>query len=298
MKQKILFIINPISGDIKKVNLPQLIERYVNKEIYEVSIAFSERKGHATHLAKEAVNKNFKVIVAVGGDGSISEVAAAIIFTDVKLGIIPLGSGNGLAHHLNLPIKNIKKSIQIINKGATTKIDTGWSNHGEFISFAGAGIESKVARTYAHLGKRGFLAYTIAAIKDVLSGYQYQTREVSIDGELKEMTLFMFTVYNAKFLGYKVGKIDASIQDGYLQLLHLEPFPKWKTLYIASLLVSGKIHLAKEARIYKAKEIILYNSKKTPFQKDGDAFISSQNYHLKVVPNSLNVIIENPNKKF
>lgn len=298
MKQKILFIINPISGDIQKANLPHLIEKNIDKQKYEPSIRYSERKGHAKYLAEDAVKEDFKVVVAVGGDGSISEVAAALVHTDVKLGIIALGSGNGLAHHLNLPIRNVKKSIQIINKGNTVSIDTGTSNHGVFLSFAGAGIESQIARTYSHFGKRGFFAYAFAAVKDVFSGYESQQRKISIDGEMHDLTLFMFTIYNAKYLGYKVGKVEASLQDGYFQLLHLKPFPFWKLLYVAILLIVGKIHLAKEATIYKAKEIVLFNNQKTPFQKDGDAFISSQDYHLKVVPHSLNVIIENSNRNF
>lgn len=298
MKQKILFIINPISGDIQKANLPHLIEKNIDKQKYEPSIRYSERKGHATYLAEDAVKEGFKVVVAVGGDGSISEVATALVHTDVKLGIIALGSGNGLAHHLNLPIRNVKKSIQIINKGNTVSIDTGTSNHGVFLSFAGAGIESQIARTYSHFGKRGFFAYAFAAIKDVFSGYEPQQRKVSIDGEMHDLTLFMFTIYNAKYLGYKVGKVEASLQDGYFKLLHLRPFPFWKLLYVALLLIVGKIHLTKEATIYKAKEIVLFNTQKTPFQKDGDAFISSQDYHLEVVPHSLNVIVENSNRNF
>lgn len=298
MKQKILFIINPISGDIQKVNLPQLIEKNIDKQIFESSIRYTERKGHAKYLAENAVKEGFKVVVAVGGDGSISEVAEALVHTDVKLGVIALGSGNGLAHHLNLPIKNVKKSIQIINKRNAVKIDTGLSNHGPFLSFAGAGIESKIARTYSHIGKRGFFAYAFAAVKDVFSGYEPQQRKVSIDGEMHDLTLFMFTIYNAKYLGYKVGKVEASLQDGYFQLLHLKPFPFWKLLYVAFLLIIGKIHLAKEATIYKAKEIVLFNNQKTPFQKDGDAFISSQDYKFKLVPNSLSIIVENSKRNF
>ena len=104
MKKNIRFIVNPIAGGIKKKNLPELIDAYLDKDKFQYSIVYTERVGHATQLAKDAVNKKVDIIVAVGGDGSVHEVGTALIGTKTKLAILPAGSGNGLARHLKIPM--------------------------------------------------------------------------------------------------------------------------------------------------------------------------------------------------
>jgi diacylglycerol kinase (ATP) len=175
--KKILFIVNPISGDIKKANLPALIDQYLDKSQSQYESAFTERAGHASSIAEKAIVKKMDVIVAVGGDGSINEIAKVIVNTELTLGIIPLGSGNALAYHLELPVKKIQKALEIINTGKIIKIDTLSSNKGEVICFAGIGLEAVAARTYRHLGKRGFLAYTWAAILSIFFTFKPQ-REI------------------------------------------------------------------------------------------------------------------------
>ena len=107
-KQQILFIINPISGVYKKEHIPEKIAKYIDYTKYDFTIRTTQYAGHATEIARDAVLEGFKTIVAVGGDGSINEVANALIGTDAVLGIIPYGSGNGLALHLGMTPRNAK----------------------------------------------------------------------------------------------------------------------------------------------------------------------------------------------
>lgn len=111
MKKKIVFIMNPISGTSSKAAIPSLIESTLNKELFEYEIRMTERAGHASEIATEAKDNHVDIVVAVGGDGTINEVARSIVHSDTALGIIPCGSGNGLARHLLIPM-NLRKALR------------------------------------------------------------------------------------------------------------------------------------------------------------------------------------------
>ena len=122
MKKKIIFIINPISGHHNKNNFPNLVDKYIDKNKYEYNIVFTEYAGHATELTMKAIDEGYEYIAAVGGDGTINEVAKCLIGKQQVLVIIPLGSGNGLARHLELPFKPERLITEVINKGTTYKM--------------------------------------------------------------------------------------------------------------------------------------------------------------------------------
>ena len=146
--KKILFVINPIAGIHSKERIPDLIHQYIDKEKFQVKITTTEYAGHGTMLSKKAVQDGFDIIAVVGGDGSVNEVARALIHTDTAMAIIPSGSGNGLAHDLGIPTDK-HKAFAILNKATIHRIDTATINGHYFFSNAGLGFESKVAYEYA-----------------------------------------------------------------------------------------------------------------------------------------------------
>lgn len=298
IKKKVLFIINPISGDIKKSNLSQLIPELIDQNQFEWKIAYTERAGHATHIAKEAVNQNIDIIVAVGGDGSIHEIVQSIINTKIVLALIPLGSGNGLAYHLNIPVRNIKKALQLINTGKIIKMDTLNSNKGTIVAFAGTGFEAITARTYRHLGKRGFLAYCWATFKTVFT-YKAQELTFTIDNKTIKDKVYFFSVYNSKYLGYKIGKVAlASLKDGFFRVVVVKGFPFYKMLWMPMLEVIGKMHWSKHTNTYKAKKLSIEITNKKDIQIDGDSFITSSNFDIEINPLSLNIIVPQELKNY
>lgn len=127
MKKKIVFIMNPISGTSSKAAVPSLIDSTLDKELFEYEIRLTERAGHASEIAAEARDDHADIVVAVGGDGTVNEVARSIVHSDTALGILPCGSGNGLARHLLLPM-NLKKSIEVINACQIRDLDYGVIN--------------------------------------------------------------------------------------------------------------------------------------------------------------------------
>ena len=126
-KKKIIFIMNPISGTASKAGIPKLIERYLDHEAFDYEIKLTEYAGHASVIATEAKDNHVDIVVAVGGDGTVNEVARAIVHSQTAVAIIPCGSGNGLARHLLLPL-NMAKAIKIINACEIHQLDYGIIN--------------------------------------------------------------------------------------------------------------------------------------------------------------------------
>lgn len=294
MKRKVLFIINPISGDIKKANLPNLIDKVLDKNQFDYTIKYSEHTGHATFLAKEAVLDSVDIIVAVGGDGSINEISQALVDTPVALAVIPLGSGNGLAYHLNLPIRNPKKALEVINNSRIEKMDVGISNYSQFVSNAGIGLEAVTARIYRHHKTRGFLSYFMALNKAVLFKYRSKKNKVNfkIDGVERTENIYMFTVFNSAYFGYKMGFApNASLNDGYFDLVIVKGLPPYKIPILIVLGILKKVHLLKECEFHRVKHIEISAQRKRIAQIDGDSFVASKNFTMSIKEKALNVVI-------
>ena len=126
-KKRVVFIVNPISGTQSKKSVVEKIEKYADGETLDIRIVPTQYVGHANQIASECVQEGVDIVVAVGGDGTINEVARSLVHTPVTLGIIPCGSGNGLARHLRIPM-DVKKAIETINRGVVETIDYGKIN--------------------------------------------------------------------------------------------------------------------------------------------------------------------------
>ena len=182
--KNIAFIINPVSGgqetQREKRKLPKLIMQSLDAELWLPNIAFTEYAGHATEMAYQYARMGFDAVVAVGGDGTVNEVARGLRDTQTALGIIPMGSGNGFARHLNIPIKP-QKAIEMINHSEPISVDYGLANGRLFVSTCGTGFDAVVADHFAASNKRGFATYFQNVLKEVFS-YQPQTYHLVGDG--------------------------------------------------------------------------------------------------------------------
>jgi len=213
--KKIRFIINPFSGLSRKKNVPAIIEKHLDKKQFDFDIAFTQAAGHAINLAKEAVEQNYNIVVAVGGDGSVNEVASALIGTKVKLGILPGGSGNGFAMHLGLG-RNIKKAIQILNNSKSITIDTCQLNGRPFVNLGGTGFDALVAYKAKQSTLRGLYAYTKFALLEAWS-YPIQEYTIIVDNQEVTQECLVIEVANAQMFGYNfVIAPQAKLDDGIL----------------------------------------------------------------------------------
>lgn len=287
-----MFIINPISGVYKKKNVPEKIARYIDYVQYDYTIRFTQYAGHASLIAQQAVAQGFDICVAVGGDGSINEVAQSLVGTQTALGVIPYGSGNGFATHLKIPPRDVEGALHVLNTGKRGKIDLVKSNLRYFVSNAGFGVDSSVARRFHHHKIRGLASYAWAVVKELLFYFQPFPAKVEIDDTVIERDFFLFTAFNANQYGYDYAVFPfTSMKDGIMDVIVLNRFPLWKLFWIVGCLVMKRADLIKEAESYRAKKIRIHGSKKMIYQFDGDSVISHDDVTFEVVPQCIEVMM-------
>lgn len=287
-----MFIVNPVSGVYRKKNIPEKIARYLDYTQFDYTIRFTQYEGHASLIAQKAVEEGYDICVAVGGDGSINEVAQSLAGTDTVLGLIPYGSGNGFATHLKIPPRNAEGSIEVLNTGKVVKVDLIKSNLRYVISNAGFGLDSSVARRFRHHKHRGFFSYVSAVLKEVLFFPQPYEATLEIDGQLVERTFYLFTAFNANQYGYNFGVFPfTSMKDGLMDIILLKKFPYSRIVYIFLCIWLKRPEWIKEAEIFHAKKIEIHGSKKMVYQFDGDSLVYHDNVYFEVIPACLSVIV-------
>lgn len=214
---RIWLIINPISGTRHGEDIGLLARNTLDTSRFDLTLRYTERKGHGAEIAREAVAAGVDIVAAVGGDGTINEVASQLVGSRTALAIIPHGSGNGLAYHLQIPI-NVKKALAVINDLRIEKMDVGYVNGKPFFSIAGIGFDAKVAYDFEADPRRGFFTY----FKHILHNYfQYKSCDYHIeyDGQQMDTQAFFITFANSSQWGYNVRIAPmASMHDGLLDV--------------------------------------------------------------------------------
>ncbi len=288
--KKILFIVNPISGSGKNNPLEKYIKERFGNPDFSYKIVQTERPGHASDLSKTAVAEGTDIIVAVGGDGTVNETARAIIGTECALGIIPTGSGNGLARHLKLPF-NVTKALDSIGAGKFIKIDTATLDDKVFLSMAGVGYDAHVAKKFANAGTRGFLTYFKIVSSDY-KGYKPRKYKLILDGKTIKRTAFMVSFANSNQFGNNTS-IDpnAKIDDGYIDVCIVRKVPMIRLPFILPLLFMGKFDKSLYIEIIRAKTITIKRKKGKAIHLDGDPYDSGKQFEIKIHPLSLKIIV-------
>ncbi len=288
MKKKALFIVNPISGGKKKDDVPQLIAKHLNTNVFDYVIVFTNNVSHARQLAKEAIGE-YDIAVAVGGDGTVNEVASGLVGSNVILGILPFGSGNGLSRFLSIPM-DVVKAIENINTGHTELIDSAEMNGQPFFNMAGMGFDAHISEVFSHNKKRGFISYITAAIKEI-SIYKAQQYNINIDGKLYERNAFMLSLANSSQYGNDMHiSPQASVQDGLLDVCVIKPFPAYRLPEMGFRMLFKKVEGSKYLEIIKGKHINITRQSAGPIHLDGEPQIAGADIKINIVPASLKVI--------
>jgi YegS/Rv2252/BmrU family lipid kinase len=289
-KINILFIINPISGGRGKLRIPDFIDQYLDKEKFNANFVFSEYVGHAGELADEAAIKNFDVIVAAGGDGTINEVATKVLKHDKILGILPLGSGNGLARFLKIP-KNLKHALSLINNFKTERVDTAEFNQKCFFNLAGMGFDAHLSAVFSKDKKRGLSGYVKLGFKEVFN-YKPQTYQLNIDGTAYTRKAFAISIANSSQYGNDVYIApNASVKDGLLDVCIIKPFPIIKLPVLGYVMLRGTAERSDMIEIIKGKHIKIAREKAGAVHVDGEPLKMGTEIEALVHPLSLQVIV-------
>ncbi len=289
---KITAIINPFSGLSNKAGIEQKISQVFQQPEYNLTIAKTEEAGHATVLSKNAVNANQDIVIAIGGDGTMNEVASGLIGSHVKMGIISMGSGNGFARHLGLHL-SVTKSLELVKIGHSVVIDSCTVNNIPFVNIAGIGFDAKVAYTTKLNKKRGLWPYVKESIKGAINAIPVGAicciNDRCFIGDYKTMVIANASLYGFKF---SIAPL-ASLQDGNLDIMLYKEDKLWKYLLDLPKFITGKLHKSKLVDHYKSEEFKITLKEPNYLHLDGEGRkIDAGDYLFRVLPNSLKVIVD------
>lgn len=288
-KKKIQFIVNPVSGVGRQNMLDTYIRKVLDLDKFEPIVTQTRKPGDGTIIAREASGAGIGIVVAAGGDGTVNEVVRGLINTDSTLGIIPIGSGNGLAHHLNIPT-NPASAINLINRESISKIDTVLINDHIFVSIAGVGFDARVAEKFAKSDRRGFLSYFRIVSKEYQK-YKPKNYKLFIDGKEHETKALLISFANSNQFGYNTQIAPkARIDDGLIDVCIVKKVPIIELPVIAHLLYWKQIERSKYIEIIQAREVKLQQSKNRTINLDGEPVKLGRELNIKINPLSLKVI--------
>ena len=290
-KKKIIFIVNPISGTRSKDGLESLIKDTISPDKFEWKIVKTEYAGHAAELARDYARQHVDIVVAVGGDGTVNEVARSVAQTQTALGIIPCGSGNGLARHLCLPM-SMKKSLQIINQAHIIDIDYALANDQAFFCTCGMGFDAHVALLFAGSGSRGLSTYARLVLREGMTykPSHYVVRTAESDEEL-HFDAFLLDVGNAAQYGNNTYIAPgASVRDGLLNLVLVKPLGKGARVKLMTDMFTKTLNTNKHVTVLKSTAFHVHREGGSAFQFDGDPMEAGTDFDIRIVAGGLKMV--------
>lgn len=288
-KNNITFILNPKSGNHGKNDIPDMIAETLDKTKFEYQVKFTEYAGHASEIARQCVDENIDVVVAVGGDGTVNEVARSLVHSRTALGIIPCGSGNGLARHLSIPI-DIKKSIDIINRYNIETFDYGVINELPFFCTCGMGFDAFISQKFASSKKRGPITYIENVLKEGLD-YQPETYELEDETGTKKHKAFLIACANASQYGnnaYIAPK--ATMTDGLMDVIIMDPFNAFDAPQISIDIFSKTLDKNSKIKTFKAKRIHIHRNTPGPIHYDGEPIMTGTDIDVHIEDRGIRII--------
>ncbi|WP_373511396.1 diacylglycerol kinase family protein [Persicitalea sp.] len=287
MRESFLFVINPNSGTTlgrEAGQMVALLEQNAKEAGHEAQCVVTEAKGHATELAAVAsASKEFGTVVAVGGDGTVNEVARALLHSDTALGILPLGSGNGLARHLGIPL-TLPAALDHLWKSAPTTIDSATLNFQPFFCVAGLGFDAHVSHVFGQQSQRGWDTYVKISMKAYLD---YLPQKIRIEG--KEAEVFSMSFANAGQFGNNAWVAPhADLADGLLEVCTVAPFPKWFGTALAFQLFTKNLKTSTYISYQSLTKISVETDRPALVHYDGEPWqLETNRIEVGIVPQSL-----------
>ena len=289
MKKKAIFVMNLISGTSSKAGVPDLIENNLDKEKFDYEIVVTEYAGHASEIASRAKDNGVDLVVAVGGDGTVNEVARAIVHSDTALGIMPCGSGNGLARHLLLPM-NLRKSLDIINAFDVRDLDYGIINGHPFFCTCGMGFDAFVSQKFAEAGKRGPITYAENILREGLK-YKPETYVLEDENGTNQYKAFLISCANASQYGNNAYIApQASMSDGLIDVIIMEPFDVFEAPQISIDMFNKTLDKNSKIKTFRCKKLHIHRSKPGVIHYDGDPVMTGEDIDVELQEKGIKIV--------
>ena len=288
--KNIAFIVNPISGTKAKNRVGKLIRELLDLQQFAPTVVVTEYAGHATQLAQQFAMQEYYAVVAVGGDGTVNEVASGLIGSNTALGIVPNGSGNGFARHLDISTR-MNRAIEMLNSSEVINVDYGMVNDKPFFSTCGVGFDAVVAEKFSD-SERGLKGYVQTIFKDL---FQYKPESYHLKGQDIDMTTTAFLVNfaNASQWGYDAYIAPkASIQDGWLDVAVVSEFPMGAAAGLALSLFTKNIDEKLHMNTLRTKELTLTRESEGVAHIDGTPITMPAELHVRIVEDGLKVLVK------
>lgn len=289
--KNIAFIVNPISGTKTKGRVAKLIRELLDPQQFSPTVVVTEYAGHATQLAQQFALEGYYAVVAVGGDGTVNEVASGLVGTNTALGIIPNGSGNGFARHLDISTR-MNRAIEMLNNSEVINVDYGMVNDKKFFSTSGVGFDALVAVQFNEGKSRGLQTYVQNTLQSLVN-YKPETYRILGEGIDITTEAFLITIANASQWGYDASIAPkASLQDGLLDIAIVNKFPLSAVPKLALNLFTHNIDENSYMNTIRAKEVTLIRKQTGPMHMDGDPVEMPAELNIKIVADGLKVLVK------
>lgn len=285
--RKYLFIVNPISGGKDKQDIVRQIRRSLDSGRLDGDIRVTEAPGDAMRWAWEA---DADVVVAVGGDGTVSEVAKGLVGSGKILGILPCGSGDGLALHLGVS-RTAAKALDTLVRGNIVDMDYAMVNGQPFFCAIGMGLDAIVAEKFAHSRKRGIETYIAKALES-WQHFKPSDYKITVDGVEQVLPAVSVTIGNANQWGNEARITSlASVQDGLLDVAVVLPFHTLEIPLLASKLLDGRAHTSRRVEMLRGRKVHILRDAPGPVHVDGEPSEMGAEITAEIIPASLKVIV-------
>jgi len=288
--EKITVIINPVSGTASKKRIPDLLDQYIPLDRFEKQIFFTEYRGHAFELASRAVKEKADYVIAFGGDGTVNEVARALIESSSILGIIPMGSGNGLARDLAIPM-DIRKALEVILECRIKKIDYCKANNRIFFCTCGVGFDASVSERFEKEKHRGYFSYMRSVVAEYLQ-FKPDTYDIVFENEVLSRKAFLVTCANISQYGNNAYIApQAEINDGMMDIAILSPFSPLDAGNLLIQMFTKQMAKNRKIQYYRSKKLTLRRKKPGIVHIDGEPVFMDKTISFEVFHDGLNVIV-------
>jgi len=288
-KLRILFVVNPAAGPQKtSVNVKEEILKNLDLHKFEPDFLYTRHPKHASELKSQGLLKMVDVIVAVGGDGTVNEVSKNIVNERIALGIIPTGSGNGLARHLKIPLA-FNQAVKHLNRVQPRPIDAARIQDFLFLNVAGVGFDAEVSSKFAHNRKRGFLNYAKLTFSSFFN-YQPDTYNINVDGETIQRKAFLIAIANSSQYGNNAAIApEAEVDDGILNLCVMRPIKWFETPFVTWHMFRTTLHKTKYVEYHRGKNFVIHHNYPY-FHFDGEPSETTDPIEINIMPKAIKVL--------
>lgn len=303
LERKIVYLLNPVSGTGKKEALQKLIEKRTEAQQIDFEILHTNAEGDYDFLKDRIEKDNITDVIMIGGDGTVNRVVSELHSTGVNFGIVPTGSGNGLAFCAGIP-KNVSKALDIIFTGSAEFVDAFLINGKFSCMLSGLGFDAQVAHDFANKASRGLLTYTQQSIIQYFKAHPYQF-QIILDGFSFYTDAFFVSIANSNQFGnnFTIAP-QASLDDGLLDIVIVQKMSKAKLPFAILQQIRGNNELQELVENLSQKNILYFqtpslkirNLKHAPFHIDGEPAETAEEFDVQLIRRCFKLIMPEPKK--